>query len=622
MKILCHTVLATLAPLSPVWAQRQSTDADARTVAVYDIRDLVTESVVDATPTARLGLPAPSGATSRGHATSAQALGAVVRAFVTPALARDEDVSVVGSGHLAMVGNGAQHAWLERLLQRARRDRQPLARIQTHFLRMPEATFARDVLPVLKASAPTREALEGEPATAVLAPSPVTDAFLFRLRQRAEVEQLQGAELLCVLLQQADVFAGEQISYVRDFEVEVGKPGTEPAFIANPVVDTVEAGVRLSCTAAPLDGGQLGLDIACSVAEVPRPITTVQTTLAGSTQPVSIQLPRQRMARARAAIELSRGQVALLVLPALGDTRHVVTLRADLVTPDAGAPAGAKPVVWTYDVGDLVVGLGDAPVQDGYASPALEGLAAIVRAFADAPVRAAGPSHLVLEANAKQRAWLERFLVDQRALEGSAWTLEPEIATLAGARWARDVLPILAKHGEIETTRGVVLQAGAQTDQLLIALAAAAAEVTALAPVTTARFVRADSTDGLRFTTYVRDHDIKDIDGKEVATPIEDVVRDGPRLTYRATAWPDDRVAVAVEVELMHLTRPIPTFESSTPGGTKITIDLPRVTLTRAQAALSIPPDGLGVVVMPQQEGAPQTLVLLRVRPTAVRRIR
>ena len=120
----------------------------------------------------------------------------------------------------------------------------------------------------------------------------------------------------------AQISIVNQTSYIRDFEVEV----QESMAIANPIVDVVQDGISIQASVLPLEGGATGLSVEVTVADLKRPIPTFTTTLAGATQPITIQLPQVISTRIEAALELQQGHTAWLSLPALAGVRYLVTL--------------------------------------------------------------------------------------------------------------------------------------------------------------------------------------------------------------------------------------------------------------------------------------------------------
>ncbi|MHC5011236.1 MAG: hypothetical protein ACYTG6_09830, partial [Planctomycetota bacterium] len=90
--------------------------------------------------------------------------------------------------------------------------------------------------------------------------------------------------------QRANISMLEQVSYVQDYDVEVGEGGE---FTASPVIGTVQDGLVLELVPHLRDDGAVDLEIALTLAELIRPIPEFETTLGGRT--LTIQLPELRV---------------------------------------------------------------------------------------------------------------------------------------------------------------------------------------------------------------------------------------------------------------------------------------------------------------------------------------
>lgn len=113
--------------------------------------------------------------------------------------------------------------------------------------------------------------------------------MVLRAVEKKQDVQLVNEQRLTVLnTQRANVAVLNQTSYVRDFDVEVA----QSAFIADPKVDVIQDGVVLDVKPViSYDRKHVRLNLQPTVAELVRPIPTFTTSLAGSTLPVTLQLP-------------------------------------------------------------------------------------------------------------------------------------------------------------------------------------------------------------------------------------------------------------------------------------------------------------------------------------------
>ncbi|MFY9344504.1 MAG: hypothetical protein WAT39_18570 [Planctomycetota bacterium] len=108
-----------------------------------------------------------------------------------------------------------------------------------------------------------------------------------------------------------------QTAYVRDFDVEVA----QAAFIADPKVDVIQDGIVLDVQPIILnDRKYIILNLNPTVAELQRPIPTFTTSLAGSTLPVTLQLPNLTVTNFSTTVKVPDGGTVLL-----GGLRQVLT---------------------------------------------------------------------------------------------------------------------------------------------------------------------------------------------------------------------------------------------------------------------------------------------------------
>jgi type II secretory pathway component GspD/PulD (secretin) len=108
-----------------------------------------------------------------------------------------------------------------------------------------------------------------------------------------------------------------QTAYVRDFDVEVA----QASFIADPKVDVIQDGIVLDVQPViQQDRKYIILNLTPTIAELSRPIPTFTTSLAGSTLPVTLQLPNLRVTSFATTVQVPDGGTVLL-----GGLRQVLT---------------------------------------------------------------------------------------------------------------------------------------------------------------------------------------------------------------------------------------------------------------------------------------------------------
>lgn len=124
------------------------------------------------------------------------------------------------------------------------------------------------------------------------------DAAALEARQRelksgAGGESIASPRLSLFGGQRGNVVVRNQLSYVRDFDVEVERGDV----IVDPVVDVVNEGLMIDVTPVlSADGTTLSLDADVSVSNVVRPIRTVELNFERKT-PVTLELPEVRQDR-------------------------------------------------------------------------------------------------------------------------------------------------------------------------------------------------------------------------------------------------------------------------------------------------------------------------------------
>jgi type II secretory pathway component GspD/PulD (secretin) len=128
--------------------------------------------------------------------------------------------------------------------------------------------------------------------------------------------------------QRANLSIVNQVSYVKDYDVEVA----QTAFIADPLVDVVQDGLTLDVKpTVSYDRKYVQLELQPTVATLLRPIRTFETNLSGLTTPVIIELPEVITRSAQTTVTVpDHGFVVI------GGLKHVVTRDTRSETPILG----------------------------------------------------------------------------------------------------------------------------------------------------------------------------------------------------------------------------------------------------------------------------------------------
>jgi type II secretory pathway component GspD/PulD (secretin) len=121
-------------------------------------------------------------------------------------------------------------------------------------------------------------------------------------------EQVEAPRLLVYNNTRASMHYLRNISYIRDFEVEIA----QAAAVANPVIGTVHDGVALDVRpVVDADLKFITMELRPTVMNLQLPIPTFTTTL-GVGQPISIQLPEVTLQRIRTTVTMPDGGTMML----------------------------------------------------------------------------------------------------------------------------------------------------------------------------------------------------------------------------------------------------------------------------------------------------------------------
>ncbi|MFT4514053.1 MAG: type II secretory pathway component GspD/PulD (secretin) [Planctomycetota bacterium] len=121
-------------------------------------------------------------------------------------------------------------------------------------------------------------------------------------------EQIEAPRLLVYNNTRASMHFLRNISYIRDFEVEIA----QAAAVANPVIGTVHDGVALDVRpVVDSDLRFITMELRPTVMTLQLPIPTFTTTL-GVGQPISIQLPEVTLQRVRTTVTMPDGGTMML----------------------------------------------------------------------------------------------------------------------------------------------------------------------------------------------------------------------------------------------------------------------------------------------------------------------
>jgi tetratricopeptide (TPR) repeat protein len=134
------------------------------------------------------------------------------------------------------------------------------------------------------------------------------EAVLRAVSKQERSEQIEAPRLLIYNNTRASMHVLNEVSYIKDFEVEIA----QAAGVANPVIGTVYDGVSLDVRpVVDSDLKFITMELRPTVMTLNRPIPNFTTTL-GVGQPISIQLPEVALQRVRTTVTLPDGATMML----------------------------------------------------------------------------------------------------------------------------------------------------------------------------------------------------------------------------------------------------------------------------------------------------------------------
>jgi hypothetical protein len=230
----------------------------------------------------------------------------------------DEGSSMVaqGEGVIVVKTRPRSHADLQRTLMALRQDASEMIRIETRVVTAP-------------LTAPLgREVSAARPGDVVAIEDPI--AALEGWIAAGDAQILTAPALSCFPKQRASVHAGREISFVADFDVEVA----QSAFIADPIVQNIYAGVQIELVPAIATGGVARVAVHATSTDVD--LETFSMRLGAQGEPVQIQIPAMTRTEVRRAVDVPDGGT---VVVRLGDDREsrrfvILTVRREQLLDD------------------------------------------------------------------------------------------------------------------------------------------------------------------------------------------------------------------------------------------------------------------------------------------------
>lgn len=206
-----------------------------------------------------------------------------------------KNVHVVTPGVLAVLGTAEEHAALARFLEWQRA--------------MAESVLVEAEVWTAAAGTLTQLGFGGQSLLSPEGRDPLVQRLL-----AAEAERIQAPRILLnPSSRRGTVSVGDQIAYIRDFDVE-HDPRTRTT-VADPVIDVVFDGLLLDVRITPLEADTLGASVELKLSRVTRPIPTREIELAPNASPVTLQEPDVRTTSVRTRVRMPDGHTAVLLAP-------------------------------------------------------------------------------------------------------------------------------------------------------------------------------------------------------------------------------------------------------------------------------------------------------------------
>ncbi len=352
--MMLPTALALLlaAPFGPLDAPVEHADPAANAQAnvklvIYDVADLLARPHIDfegpklgeqphpaprsrpapATPPSNEPEPSDTSEplTDGERATrNAKLLEGLVTKYITPRLEQPaETVAATHHGSLFANLRPEQHEWLQKFLDEQRRF-DGLIEVEARAFRV-----QRGALQQL-----------GVESSALLTNETERELFLNGVAKlRPAAEMITCPRLMMLANHRANIAVTTQVSYVKDYSVEVVEPG--PKQIVVPQIGVIREGLMLDVRPTPMPGDVVALEFTCEAADVLRPIATSVVRLeADSGREVEIALPEVASAKLTSTVLIAAGASVVVSMPSRGSARDVVVLIRASRTKSAASSEG------------------------------------------------------------------------------------------------------------------------------------------------------------------------------------------------------------------------------------------------------------------------------------------
>jgi hypothetical protein len=137
---------------------------------------------------------------------------------------------------------------------------------------------------------------------------PIPAAEVAPLLAQPGIETVCAPNLVCRNGDEASIVVAREVSFVSDFDVEVG----QESFVADPIVSTANEGITIRIRPS-IEGKAVRLALTAEVSELPQPLPTLAIPVPFAS-PLEIQVPCGRTFRTTALLRCEEGLVSVVDL--------------------------------------------------------------------------------------------------------------------------------------------------------------------------------------------------------------------------------------------------------------------------------------------------------------------
>lgn len=402
------------------------------------------------------------------------------------------------------------------------------------------------------------EGADGDDSVGMLSPKQL-DALLRFVERDEHVTQITAPRITCYDGQRANVSILNQVSYIRDYDVEV--QGDE--WIADPVVGVVQEGLTMDLRpVTSKDRRYVTVTASMTWADLHKPIAERKVLLEKAASPVTIQLPELHVGGTNATVTIPVGHAAVLSTPATFGNGAECVQRLAVIT--------ARPLTIEGDIQDFIGQEIDLVPSDDAPAPAVR--KKLPRPAPPVAVTPLEPDAQILEDVKREPA----ARIDMHVLElpaaGAARHLRGLTPTMK-----QTVFPLTAKRAA-QLLRTARRGRGMRIRDHVRATVPAGQTVVLDDTVT---------------ESYIQDYDVEvSMGGAYIADPIIAAIVDGLTLEVQARVRKSD-MALSVKGAWGAVIRPIPTFETRlAEQGRTVTIQLPELRYQQVDEELTFRGEG------------------------------